>query len=70
MRAIPQVDLAEFRSKDSERKMAFVKKLGQAYEDVGFVTVKNHGITEEEIASLYSEVKTFFDLPVAVKKTI
>lgn len=38
--AIPSVDLAEFLSGDSKRKAAFVKELGNAYEEVGFVAVK------------------------------
>src|SRR5216684_2919654 len=51
--AIPVVDLADF-SGDAKQKASFVDALGKAYEDVGFVAVKNHGITNEAIEELYS----------------
>ena len=51
--AIPSVDLAEFLSGDEKRKNAFVQSLGKAYEEVGFVAVKNHGVPDELIDDLY-----------------
>jgi len=42
--SIPSVDLADFLSGDPVRKNDFVQKLGKAYEEVGFVAVKNHGV--------------------------
>jgi isopenicillin N synthase-like dioxygenase len=66
--AIPSVDLAEFLSGDSERKMRFVQQLGKAYEEVGFVAVKNHGVPDALIADLYTYVQEFFSLPLNFKK--
>ena len=66
--AIPVVDLADFLSGDPKRKQAFVQQLGKAYEDVGFVAVKNHGIPDELIADLYKYVQRFFSLPSDSKK--
>lgn len=66
--AIPSVDLAEFLSGDPQRKQAFVQKLGKAYEEVGFVAVKNHGVPDELIADLYKYVQQFFSLPLEQKK--
>ena len=54
--AIPVVDLADFLSGEAQRKAEFVQKLGKAYEDVGFVAVKNHGIPDELIEDLYKYV--------------
>ncbi|MHA4810179.1 isopenicillin N synthase family dioxygenase [Flavitalea flava] len=65
--AIPVVDLAEF-SLDPKRKASFVDALGKAYEEVGFVAVKNHGIAEETISGLYENAREFFSLPLDVKK--
>jgi isopenicillin N synthase-like dioxygenase len=65
--SIPSVDLADFVSGDPARKAAFVQQLGKAYEDVGFVAVKNHGIPDELIANLYSNVQQFFQLPYEIK---
>lgn len=66
--AIPTVDLADFLSGDPARKADFVQKLGKAYEEVGFVAVKNHGIPDELIAQLYQYVQEFFSLPLEQKK--
>jgi isopenicillin N synthase-like dioxygenase len=66
--AIPSVDLAEFLSGDPVRKAAFVQQLGKAYEDVGFVAVKNHGVPDELIADLYKYVQEFFSLPSNQKR--
>ena len=66
---IPSVDLAEFLSGDNNRKAAFVKQLGTAYEEVGFVAVKNHGVSDELIADLYKNVQQFFSLPSVQKVT-
>lgn len=65
---IPSVDLADFLSGDIKRKAAFVNLLGSAYEDVGFVAVKNHGISEDLIIELYKQVQRFFSLPNEEKK--
>src|SRR6478752_1791301 len=68
METIPVVDLAEFLSNDEEKKQAFVNALGKAYETVGFVSVKNHGIPDELIRELYDEVQRFFSLPLEKKR--
>lgn len=65
---IPVVDLAYFVKGNSKQKSAFVEQLGKAYEDVGFVAVKNHGIPSELIADLYKYVQQFFSLPSEKKK--
>jgi isopenicillin N synthase-like dioxygenase len=65
---IPVVDLAEFTSGNEENKKAFVQKLGKAYEDVGFVAVKNHGVPDDLIMDLYKYVQEFFSLPAEKKK--
>ena len=64
---IPSVDLADFTSGDETRKQAFVQKLGKAYEDIGFVAVKNHSFETQLQEKLYKEVKRFFALPEDVK---
>lgn len=66
--SIPSVDLADFLSGDPVKKNAFVQALGKAYEEVGFVAVKNHGLTNELIESLYRHVQEFFSLPLEQKK--
>lgn len=66
---IPVVDLHDFTNGDETLKQAFVNQLGKAYEEVGFVAIKNHGISDELIADLYQYVQQFFALPVAKKES-
>lgn len=68
MITIPVVDLADFISGDAERKENFVARLGSAFEEVGFVAVKNHGIPAPLIDKLYRNVQQFFSLPAEKKK--
>lgn len=64
---IPSVDLEDFLSGDRDRKEQFVQDLGQAYEEIGFVALKNHRLSEDLVAQLYKQVKAFFDLPEEIK---
>lgn len=64
---IPVVDLDLFVKGDVRQKQQFVNALGNAYEDVGFVAVKNHGIPDDLIRTLYQQVQQFFALPAEIK---
>ncbi|MGL5792843.1 MAG: isopenicillin N synthase family dioxygenase [Waterburya sp.] len=66
---IPAVDLKDFTANDPIRKQHFVKTLGNAYQNIGFVAVKNHGLSSTLTESLYAAVKQFFSLPEATKLT-
>jgi isopenicillin N synthase-like dioxygenase len=66
--SIPGVDLDKFTHGTEEERRAFVAELGKAYEEVGFVAVKNHGIPDKLIDELYQYVKEFFSLPLVIKK--
>ncbi|AZQ44376.1 isopenicillin N synthase family dioxygenase [Nonlabens ponticola] len=68
MNNIPSVDLADFLSDDPERKKKFISEIGKAYEDIGFVALKNHFLSDELVEKLYTEVEKFFQLPVETKK--
>jgi isopenicillin N synthase-like dioxygenase len=64
---IPSVDLADFLSGDETKKQNFVDALGKAYREIGFVAVKNHGLSDETVHELYKQVKNFFNLPNETK---
>src|SRR5580765_2638198 len=66
--AIPVVDLADFLSGDPKKKSDFVQAIGKAYEEVGFVAVKNHGIPDVLIADLYKYVQQFFSMAQEQKR--
>ncbi|SFT85096.1 Isopenicillin N synthase [Lishizhenia tianjinensis] len=66
-KGIPSVDLADFVKGTAAQREQFVQDLGNAYETIGFVAVKNHGIPQDLIDALYAEMKAFFALPTEVK---
>lgn len=68
MQKIPSIDLQDFLSENPSRKQKFVNEIGKAYEDIGFVALKGHFLDDSLVEELYSEVKSFFDLPVEVKE--
>ena len=68
MKNIPSVDLSDFLSGDPERKQKFVNEIGKAYEEIGFVALKGHFLSDELVANLYDEIKKFFSLPIDTKR--
>jgi isopenicillin N synthase-like dioxygenase len=64
---IPLVDLSQFINGNKDQQSQFVKELGKAFEEVGFVSVMNHGISSNLISDLYNAVEQFFKLPVESK---
>ncbi|WP_420322628.1 isopenicillin N synthase family dioxygenase [Flagellimonas sp.] len=67
MSAIPSVDLRDFVSGDSERKEKFIREIGAAFENIGFVALSGHFLSDELVEQLYAEIKKFFQLPQEVK---
>lgn len=66
-KGIPSVDLSDFLSDDPKLKQKFVNELGHAYETIGFVAVRNHGISDVVIDGLYEKIKAFFALDEKTK---
>lgn len=64
---IPSLDLADFTSGSPEQKHNFVKKLGEAYQNIGFVAIKNHGLSQDLQDRLYQSIKSFFALSDEIK---
>ena len=65
---IPSLDLADFTSGDPVKKQQFVQDLGEAFQNIGFVAIKNHGLSDQLTHDLYAGVKKFFALPDEVKQ--
>ncbi|GAB4252004.1 MAG: 2-oxoglutarate and iron-dependent oxygenase domain-containing protein [Ekhidna sp.] len=65
---IPSLDLKDFTDGTPDKKAAFVKTLGEAYTNIGFVSVKNHGLSDDLTSKLYDAVQKFFALPDDVKE--
>jgi isopenicillin N synthase-like dioxygenase len=64
---IPKLDLSDFLSENHDLKTQFVNQLGEAYQEIGFVAIRNHGIPQEELKKLYQAVQDFFHLPIEIK---
>lgn len=68
MQKIPSVNLQDFLSDDSEKKKVFTKQIGTAFNEIGFVALKGHFLSDELTTNLYKEIKHFFELSEEVKK--
>ncbi|MBB6004681.1 isopenicillin N synthase family oxygenase [Arcicella rosea] len=64
---IPSLDLADFLSGNPTLKEKFVQDLGAAFNNIGFVAIKNHGLTNDDTEKLYDNVQQFFFSPDELK---
>ncbi|MEE9373661.1 MAG: 2-oxoglutarate and iron-dependent oxygenase domain-containing protein [Saprospiraceae bacterium] len=62
-RAIPVVELSIFLEGSSAQRNGFVKEIGNAFHNIGFVGVSKHGISQDLINDFYMSSKSFFGLP-------
>jgi isopenicillin N synthase-like dioxygenase len=67
MSAIPSVDLQDFVSDDLKKKQKFTEDIGAAFENIGFVALSGHFLSEGLVENLYTEIKKFFALPQETK---
>jgi isopenicillin N synthase-like dioxygenase len=65
---IPSLDLASFYGNDKTKKEEFVAALGAAYNNIGFVAIRNHFLADDLQQRLYAAIKKFFALPDEVKQ--
>ena len=65
---IPSLDLADFTSGAAERNAKFVQDLGRALNHLGFVAIRNHGLTEDLTKRLYDSAQAFFSASDEVKQ--
>lgn len=68
MAHIPNLDFSQWANGSAQERASFVKELGNAYTDIGFITIKNHGFTEEVQAVLYEHAEAFFSLNKTTKR--
>jgi len=67
MQKIPQADLNAFLSNDTSLQNEFVQKIGNSFEEIGFLALKGHFLDSDLQASLYDEINAFFALPLEIK---
>lgn len=65
---IPSLDLKDFHDGDPGSKDLFVRRLGTAFHNIGFVAVRNHFLDDALQLQLYQTIRKFFALPDEVKQ--
>jgi isopenicillin N synthase-like dioxygenase len=65
---IPCLDLGSYINGSEEQRKNFSDQLGRAFNDSGFVTITNHGVSQELIDKLYETIKAAFSLTAEQKK--
>jgi isopenicillin N synthase-like dioxygenase len=68
MNTIPRLDLSSFVSGNTELKNEFVSQIGTAFEEFGFVCIKNIYIDKNDIDAYYKSIANFFALPIEAKQ--
>lgn len=66
--SIPSLDLSLFANGSPSERKNFVADIGTAYEDYGFIAIKNHLLNPETEKNLYVYTQKFFELPEATKR--
>lgn len=65
---IPRLDLDTYINGNAEQRKKFSDAIGKAFNETGFVTITNHGLSKQLIDKLYEQVKTLFALPETTKQ--
>jgi isopenicillin N synthase-like dioxygenase len=65
---IPCLDLGSYINGNEEQRKKFSDDLGRAFNESGFVTITNHGLSQDLIDQLYQNIKAAFALPVEIKR--
>ena len=68
LQKVPTVDYHDFVSGDPQKRQQFIQDLGDAFSQIGFVIVKNHGVSEALRQELFDLSKTIFAQPENVKR--
>ena len=67
---IPLIDFAPFLTNDAQGQQRVAQQIFQACHTVGFLYLKNHGISQQAIAQTFAAMHTFFDLPLSEKQQV
>jgi isopenicillin N synthase-like dioxygenase len=66
--AIPSLDLDDFHKGNILDKEKFVETVGAAFNNIGFVAIRNHFLSSESQNKLYDAIKKFFALSDDIKR--
>ncbi len=69
MQQIPRADLNEFLSGNHKHRAVFVKKIGTAFQEIGFLALRGHFLDDTLKDQLYKEIHSFFKLSNDIKSS-
>ena len=67
---IPVIDIGPLVGGDRSREAETVEAIARACQDVGFMYVRQHGVSVATLDRLVAQAKLFFALPAAEKKSV
>jgi isopenicillin N synthase-like dioxygenase len=67
---IPVIDFQPFTQGNSESRQAVAQQIYQACHEIGFMYLKNPGISPQQIEALFTQSQSFFNLPLEVKQQL
>ena len=65
--SIPIIDFAAYRDGDPSARRATAAEIRSAFEDFGFLYLRNHGVPRRVVDELFEQVVTFFAKPADAK---
>ncbi|KIW25180.1 uncharacterized protein PV07_10839 [Cladophialophora immunda] len=65
---IPVISFEPFLKGDSEQRKAVADQIYRAFHDIGFLYLKDSGILQGRVDSIFTLARQFFDLPLDFKK--
>ncbi|KAJ9647022.1 hypothetical protein H2199_002008 [Coniosporium tulheliwenetii] len=67
-KTVPVVDFSRFLHGSVADKRAIAREIDEAFRNVGFVYLQNHGVPQQKVDECFEWSQRFFALPEAVKK--
>ncbi|MEH1962045.1 MAG: 2-oxoglutarate and iron-dependent oxygenase domain-containing protein [Nostoc sp.] len=68
MVTIPVINLTAFTSGNTTTRQTVIKQIYQACHEIGFMYLQNSGISKDLIKQVFTQSKSFFNLPLEVKQ--
>jgi isopenicillin N synthase-like dioxygenase len=67
---VPVIDMAPWYDGGAEGRAAVAAEVARACEEIGFLTIINHGVNNDVIMRCYESAKAFFELPADIKAAV
>jgi isopenicillin N synthase-like dioxygenase len=68
MKTIPVIDLSAALAGDPDQRLATAREIDRVCTDIGFFTIRGHGIARETVDDLRFKAREFFAQPLEVKR--